>query len=306
METIRKGKVMSTKRVDVVIIGGGPAGLTAALYLGRACKSVVVIDQGRPRHAVSEGVHNFLTRDGMPPSLLRKEAWSQMSAYPSVTKHEATVSSLQRREQKWELQTDDGLSWSSQAVLLATGVIDQHPTFTGFEERWGHSIHHCPYCHGWELRGKPLALLSSGEAAVHMALLLRGWSDTVSLITGGESLEAAQRERIEGAGIPIFDAPVVGVEGPGQTLSQIHLKDGTSLAKGGLFIKPTQRQVALVGELGLKLTEEGYVETDDFGATSLPMMWAAGDMTSRMQQVVAASAQGAKAGAMINAALMMP
>ena len=157
--------------VDVVVIGGGPAGLAAALCLGRARRSVLVIDAGAPRHAVAEGVHNFLTRDGMPPAELRAVAWAQMRAHGTVHRHEGTVASLERAGDRWRVASSDGDSWTADTVLLATGVVDQHPDVPGYDALWGRSIFHCPYCHGWEVREQPLAVLGRGAALAQLAQL---------------------------------------------------------------------------------------------------------------------------------------
>ena len=290
---------------DVLIVGGGPAGLSAALYLGRSRKAVTVVDRGHPRHAVSAGVHNFLTREGMAPQALRETAWDQMRAYPSVTQRHGSITSLTRDGELWRAQTEDGATLAARAVLLATGVVDHHPQLPGYEARWGHSIHHCPYCHGWELREEPLAVLASGEAAAHLAPILRGWSDDVVVLTHGGELAADARAKLKQAGVAVFDAQVRALEGPGRELAQIHLEDGTTLERRGLFVAAEQSQVPLVRSLGLTLTDDGYVEADPDGATSIPMVWAAGDLTSRRQQVLEAAAQGARAATMINAALTM-
>jgi thioredoxin reductase len=290
---------------DVLIIGGGPAGLTAALYLGRARKSVLVLDRGNPRHAVSEGIHNFLTREGMPPSALRETAWEQMAAYPSVEHRATTVTKLERRGESWCAETDDGASVMTRAVLLATGVIDEHPQIPGYRERWGHSIHHCPFCHGWELRDLPLAVLAHGPAVEHFAPLLRNWSRDVVVLTHGQELPDPIRESLAKVGIPVYESPVESLEGSGRELEHIRLADGTTLDRRGLFVKSTQRPPDLIANLGVALDEHGYVTVDRMGSTSLPGVWAAGDLTSGHQQVIEAAAQGARAGAMIVMSLTM-
>jgi thioredoxin reductase len=291
--------------LDVLIIGGGPAGLSAALCLGRARRAVAVLDAGSPRHAVAEGVHNFLTREGMPPAELRREAWAQMAAYPSVRRAEGRVARLAWEGERWVAEDDGGGQWRARAALLATGVVDEHPEIEGYRERWGHSIHQCPYCHGWEVQDQPLAVLAEGDAAVHLGRLLKGWSDDVVVLTGGGALDDAQADALRSAGVEIRTGRVVALSGEGRALDAIHFDNGPPLPRRGLFVFTRQHQVPLVEALGVQRNEMGYLQVDEQMRTSLPMLWAAGDVTSRMQQVVESAAQGLRAGAMIHAVLTL-
>jgi thioredoxin reductase len=291
--------------VDVVVIGGGPAGLAAALCLGRARRSVAVVDRGAPRHAVAEGVHNFLTREGMPPSALRTVAWEQMRAYPSVRRHDGGVASLERRDERWIATLDDGSAWSADAVLLATGVVDQHPAIPGYAALWGASIFHCPYCHGWEVRDRPLAVLGRGAALAQYAPLLRSWSDDVVACTNGEPLEPDVEATLAAHGIEVRTAPIAELEARDGALDAIRFDDGTRLARHALFVQATPRLPGLVADLGLDLDEQGFVRVDGDGATSAPGLWAAGDLTSRRHQVVEAAAQGLRAATAINRHLVL-
>lgn len=291
---------MQTEACDVLVVGGGPAGLTAALYLGRARREVVVVDAGSPRHAVSAGVHNFLTRDGAPPALLRQIGWEQMAAYPSV-RHAPGVhlEALRWDGARWIAEAGPR-RWSARAALLATGVVDLHPQLPGFQEHWGRSIFHCPYCHGWESRDKKLALLAPGPVASHMLPLLKSWSAEVTWLTHGQPVEPSLAPLLEKLGVTAHTAPVEALEGASGQLERARLADGRSVALEALFVASEQRQVPLVQQLGLAQDELGYLKVDELGQTSLPMLWAAGDVTSRMQQVVMAAAQGARAGALIH------
>jgi thioredoxin reductase len=263
------------------------------------------VDRGHPRHAVSHGVRNFLTRDGIAPAALRAEAWAQLAAYPAVRRRDAEVARLARDGDRWRAELSDGAAVRARFVLLATGVIDEHPEIPGYQERWGDAIFQCPFCHGWEMRDKPLAVLAAGEAAGHMAPLLRGWSADVMLLTNGQPLDAAVREDLDRRGIPVVTAPIAALEGPGASLSHVVLADGTRIAREGLLVYLRQRPVPLVEGLALERTPEGYVVVDMAMRTSAPGVWAAGDLTSRMQQVGVAAGQGAVAGSAMVGALVL-
>lgn len=290
--------------VDVVIVGGGPAGLSAALCLGRARRSVVVVDSGRPRHAVAEGVHNFVTREGIPPAELRVVAWEQLAAYPAVRRRDGTVVALERRDERWSATCADGAVWSASAVLLATGVVDQHPEIRGYDALWGRSIFLCPYCHGWEVRDQPLAVLGRGRPLADFAPLLRSWSDDVVVCTDGDPLEPDVREALAAYGIGVHTSAIEELEAKDGRLDAIRFADESRIARHTVFVMQTPRLVRLVADLGLALDERGYVRVDEDGATSAPRLWAAGDLTSRRHQVVEAAAQGLRAAVAINRRLV--
>ena len=314
------GAVAVGREWDVVVVGGGPAGMTAALYLGRSRRRVLVVDEGEPRHAVSAGVHNFLTREGVAPAELRRIAWEQLAVYPGVERLAGRVADLrwmghdgagpheaplEGSGPRWEVTVDGGDTLRARAVVLATGVVDEHPEIVGYGERWGTSIHHCPFCHGYESRDLPLAVLVDPAMGFHLPLMLRGWTDDVVVLTNGRACDDEQRRELARGGLMVHEAPVVELRGPGAKLEEIVLGDGTTLRRQGLFVAGSQRMPELVQRVGPALTEQGYVAVDMMQKTNLPMLWAAGDLTSRYQQVVEASAQGARAGAMIQATFVM-
>ena len=286
--------------VDVVVIGGGPAGLAAATCLGRARRSVVVVDRGAPRHAVSEGVHNFLTRDGMPPADLRAVAWEQMREYPAVRRHDGDVVALAQRDDRWSVRSAGGDAWVADAVLLASGVVDVHPAIPGYDALWGRSIFLCPYCHGWEVRDRPLAVLGQGAALAQYAPLLRSFSDDVVVCTNGAALDTDVAASLAAFGLDVHTAPIASLDARDGALDAIRFDDGTRLERHALFVHSTPRLPALVAELGLDLDEQGFVRVDADGATSAPGLWAAGDLTSRRHQVTEAAAQGLRAAMAIN------
>lgn len=295
----------STEILDALIIGGGPAGLSAALYLGRSRRKAVILDAGSPRHGVVAHTHNFLTRDGAPPAALRTIAREQLAAYPSVSYGPQTrVEALAWRDDLWHASSAEG-QWRARAVLLALGVVDEHPDLPGFAACWGDTIQHCPFCHGWELRERPLAVLVRDAPGAHLAQMVRGWSDDVVVLTSGAALDAETCRALAEAHITLDTRPIAALDADGSTLQAIVFTDGDRLPRQGLFVQASQRQTPLVTSLGLTLSDAGFVTVDMQQRTSLPMLWAAGDMTTQMQQIVAAAAQGATAGATLHATLLM-
>ena len=295
---------------DVVIIGGGPAGLSAALYAGRARLRVVVVDRGAPRHAVSPAVHNFLTREGTSPAELRRIAWEQLAAFPGVSKVHASVASLRREGDQWVADCGEAGQVRGRAALLAVGVRDELPDWPGFRERWGHSIHFCPFCHGWEMRDLPLATFGHGEAIAHFGPMLAQWSRDIVVISGEEALSPDTEAALEGHGIRVHRSTIVALEGEGTALSTILLADGTRLARAGLFLMAAQRQLPLVRSLQLETSPlpgnpDGLVVVDEHHRTSAPWLWAAGDLTTHRQQVLEAAAAGGRAGAGIVASFAL-
>ena len=296
---------------DVVVVGGGPAGLAAALCLGRARRSVLVIDSGRPRHAVAEGVHNFLTREGIPPAELRAVAWEQMRTYPTVDRLIGTVTSLQQRDERWTIETDQGQTVSAPAVLLATGVVDRHPEIPGYAKLWGRSIFHCPYCHGWEVRDQALAVLGHSPEVAQFAPLLRAWSSDVIVVTNGEPLppevdEELRSRSIEVRAEPITELAETSASNGDETNGLLVRFDGApELARDALFVMSSPRLPDLVADLDLEIDAGGFVQIDQHGATSRPGLWAAGDLTSRRHQVVEAMAQGLRSAVAISRQLIL-
>lgn len=294
---------MSSLLFDTLIIGGGPAGLSAALYLGRSRKRVAVLDAGKPRHAVSKAVHNLLSRDGISPAELRARSWEQMRPYHTV-EHvpDVHVTRLEHRSGLWHATLRGGEVYVAPTALLAVGIVDEHPDIPGFEQFWAHTIHHCPYCHGWEMRDLPLAVLGHGDYLRHMPALLRGWSEDIVVVTNGEPVEQEVLAELSKLGIALHTSKITRLTGEQERLQHIHFEDGSTLERHGMFVHASQRPVPLVAELDLDMTDH-FVSVDDFQKTSAPNLWAAGDLCTQMQQVVRAAAQGGVAGAMINMSL---
>jgi thioredoxin reductase len=287
--------------LDVLIVGAGPAGLSAALILGRVCRRVLVIDSGKPRNAPSPESHSFFTRDGTPGEDLRRIGREQLQPY-GVEVLDAEVTDARKEGETFTVVLGDGSRRSGRRLLLATGVTDPLPDIEGLRALWGTGVLHCAYCHGWEVRNQPLAVLADGELAAQIVALVRCLSRDVVLCTHGPAdLGGDDRARLERAGIPIREERVVRVEGKDGHLERIVFADGSELARHALFLPTLPRQHSDLAErLGCALTDFGLVQVDAAGLTTVPGVYAAGDLALRKHQVVIASADGAIAGAAIN------
>ncbi|MCR9140982.1 MAG: NAD(P)/FAD-dependent oxidoreductase [bacterium] len=307
---------------EVAVIGGGPAGLSAALVLGRTRRRTVVLNYGAPRNAPARNVHGFLTRDGTPPAEMRAIAREQISSYDSVSFHDARITAIESAgESGFLIRTPDG-TLHARIVLLATGVIDRLPDLPGLAPLWesGASIFLCPFCHGWEVRDRPWALLAENPADVEWSLLLKSWSDDLIVFTNGafevpDDLQA----KIGRAKILLEERPLRKLiasdtssdtdidagqdsrkDNADTTLQAIELADGEQILREVLFVRTSQRQTDLVQSLELSLTDIGFVAVDAAMQTNLPGVYAAGDLTTPMQQALSAASDGARAAAMIH------
>lgn len=291
-------------RFDVVIVGGGPAGLSAALALGRARRRVLVCDAGPRRNAAAEQVHNFVTRDGTPPEEFRKIGREQVARYPNVEVRDVRVEAVGGTRGAFRVEE----SVEARRVLLCSGMIDEMLPIEGFRELWGQAIFQCPYCHGWEVQDRRWGYLVTAASAPHLvpfALQARGWTREVVVFTGGAEIAEEARGRLEAAGIRIETAAVTRLVAREKRLEAVELGDGTTVPCEVLFAHPPQRQIELVRALGVEL-EDGYVRVDAMKReTSVPGIYAAGDLTTRMQGAMFAAAAGTQAAAMINVDLAM-
>ncbi|MFF5428048.1 MULTISPECIES: NAD(P)/FAD-dependent oxidoreductase [unclassified Streptomyces] len=294
--------------LDAIIIGGGPAGMSAALTLGRAHRTVLLADSGHGRNAPADAVHNFLTHDGTPPARLRELGRDDLAAYPTVEHRTAEVTSLRRlADDHFEAVLDDGTVVESRRVLLATGLRDELPDLDGVAELWGKSAFHCPYCHGFEASGRRIAVLGAEPERVRLALHLSRFTDDMALCTGGGELEPVLRSVLEANGIAVHDRPISRLESEGTALRRIVFTDGSALERDAAFIRTTLRQRADFAErLGCATFPDACVEVNEFGQTSVPGVYAAGDMARRatvpvpLAAVVAAAASGTVAGTVID------
>lgn len=299
--------MQNENQYDVGIIGGGPAGLNAALVLGRARKNVILIDNDQPRNGVTHASHGFITRDGVTPAEFRRIAYEEVLRYPSVKHWKDEAADIQRTGQGFRIRTSSGDEVFTRRVILAAGLKDELPDIEGVRDFYGKSIFICPFCDGWELRDQPLALISSLPSVVHAAKLLYNWSkDIVVCTNGGPSIPDDQRLLLESRGIRIVDSKVAALTGRDGMLEEVHFEDGTSIARSGAFIGVNQRpSVSFEHALGYETAENGAIITDEIGRTTVAGLYAAGDSAYVMpSQLIYAASSGSKAAAAIMADLL--
>jgi thioredoxin reductase len=298
------GALMPLETYDVVIAGGGPAGLAAALTLGRARKRVLLCDAGPRRNAAAVHVHNFVTRDGITPDEFRRIGRAQLEPYSSVEVRDVRVDDVRGARGAFDVQTGAG-DVRARRVILCGGMIDELPEMEGFRELWGTSIFQCPYCHGWEVQDRRFGYLLSSPARIEFALFLRGWTHDVVLFTNGEhAVPPETRARFDAAGVRVDERRIARLAAAGDRLERIEFADGAAVERDVLFAHPPQRQIDLVGAIGLSLDAAGFVAVDPVTReTSVPGIYAAGDLASGAQGALMAAAAGSLAASMANHAL---
>jgi thioredoxin reductase len=286
---------------DVVIVGGGPAGLSAALALGRSRKRVLVADSGPRRNATAVHMQNFVTRDGTPPNEFRAIGREQLLPYPSVEVRDVRVASITGQRGEFRVGLSDG-TVVARRILLCTGMVDEMLELEGFQELWGSAIFQCPYCHGWEIQDQRWAYLVTSVDRLPFVLLLRGWTADVVLFTNaGIVVPQDIQEQLEAAGVRIEMRPITRLVARDARLLGMELADGSLVECDALFSHPPQQQVELVRGLGVALDADGLVKTDPMTReTSIPGIYAAGDLTWRLQTAILAAAGGMQAASMIN------
>jgi thioredoxin reductase len=292
--------------LDVVIVGGSSAGLSAALILGRSLRDVVVIDDQKPCNRFSNASHGFLTRDGIPPSELIQIANEQLEPYSTVARKMATALHIEKHDTDFEITCSDATKLQARSVLLATGLHDELPKLDGMEGLWGKSVIHCPYCDGYEVSGKAISVYGTDETAMHLVMMLHNWTDNLTLCAAnGWKLTAAQRDRLTRFGIHVVEQAITALESTGAQIEAVHFDDGTSLRCDALFVRPkTTHRTTFAHDLGCKVDEHNVVQVDLRGRTSIEGVYAAGDLSLTMRSVAIAVAQGAAAGYGINADLI--
>ncbi|MCW3794758.1 NAD(P)/FAD-dependent oxidoreductase [Paenibacillus sp. LS1] len=293
--------------LDVLIIGGGPAGLNAALVLGRARKNVMVIDDETPRNWVTRETHGFVTRDGASPREFRKAAKEQIAAYPSVQFVSDTASTVTGTDGDFQVTTVQGGTYQAKKILFAVGKKDLPLDIKGLTEVYGKSAFVCPYCDGWELRDQELVIIVNGAKAFHMAITISGWTSRFTICTNGpDELTDEQREELQQHGVRVLDSPIRSIESSEGMVQHVLLEDDTQISCTGIFFGP---KLATGSELpkviGCEITDAGTVVVDEYGKTTVSGVFSAGDAASEMYQAITAASLGALSAVSINSELNM-
>jgi len=288
--------------LDCIIVGGGPAGLNAAVVLGRCRRKVVMFDSATYRNQYSHGMHNYLTRDDIPPVDFLKIAREEVNKYGVEMINRKVVNARKNSEGFFDVKDDKGKVYHSKKLLIATGLWDNVPDIPGFKELYGKSVHHCPYCDGWEVRDKELGVYARNKNGFELAIALKGWSDKVTYYADGKNkLKPVEVETLALNEIPIVSYPIERLEAENDCLKSVIFKNGDSRKCDALFfVNGYQQQCDLVETFGCNITKKGVVLTNRFQQTNIEGLYVAGDAAKDMHLVVVAAAEGAKAGVIIN------
>ncbi|MEU4745144.1 NAD(P)/FAD-dependent oxidoreductase [Actinosynnema sp. NPDC023658] len=286
---------------DVVVIGAGAGGLNAALLLARARRRVAVVDNGQPRNAPAEHMHGFLSRDGMPPTAFLEVGREEVVGY-GATMIGAVVDDLVADDGGgFTAALDDGRVLRARSVVVATGLRDELPDVPGVRDRWGRDVVHCPYCHGYEFRDQALGVLGTSPGAVFHAQLLRQWSADITLFAHTLDLSAEDRATLEARGVEVVDGAIGEVVVQDDAVRGVELADGNLVERTGVFVVPRMvPRDALLTKLGCTVGEDGWVSVDKAGRTSVPGVYAVGNVVDPRAQVVTAAGMGSAAGFAIN------
>lgn len=296
-----------SRSCELLIIGGGPAGLAAALVAARAQRRVLLVDSGNPRNLAAPAIHSYLTRDGVDPAEFRRIAHEQLALYPTVTLVEDEVAAIDGERNTFVARLAGGATISAGRVLLTTGLVDILPALPGLQERWGRGVFHCPYCDGHERRGQRWGVVGNKPSTIDFAMFLRGWTRHVTLFGLSPALHDGVADKLRALGVTVESTPIARVIGSeGEHLESVELEDGRRLPIESLWVRPAQRQRELTVSLGVTLDDEGCVVRDADGETSTPGIFVAGDMAAdATQQAQQASADGARVAMTINHQLIV-
>jgi len=294
------------RKYDVIIIGGSYSGLSAALALGRALRSVLIIDDGKPSNKQTPFSHNFLTQDGKTPSEITDIAKNQVLKYENVTSLNATAIKGNATPNGFEIQINSDERFYAKKLVFATGITDIMPGIEGYSDCWGKSVLHCPYCHGYEVRNEKTGILGNGEIGFELSKLISHWTKDLTLFTNGTStLTNEQTSLLSSRNISIIENEIKRLEHNNGRLERIFFKNDSSVSAKVIYAKSQFRQHSLIPEtLGCEITEEGYIKVDSLNKTTIDGIYACGDNMTRIRTVANAVAMGTTTGMMLNKELI--
>lgn len=287
---------------DVIIIGGSYAGLSAAMALGRSLKNTLIIDNGIPCNRQTPHSHNFITQDGEKPKVIAERAREQVAQYKSIEFLNAKAIKGKKLEGKFEIQTEEGDKIFAKKLIFATGIKDLLPEIKGFTACWGISVIHCPYCHGYEFKGKKTAIMIDNEKAFHIAQLVNNLTDNITILTSGKTyFSDVQLQKLQDNHIEIIDKEVLEIVHHLGNVNAVTFTDGSQVKFDAIYASvPFIQHSQIPQELGCELNEQGYIKTDSFQMTNIEGVFTCGDNTSPMRSVANAVAAGNLTGAMVN------
>ncbi|MFS3915989.1 NAD(P)/FAD-dependent oxidoreductase [Bacillus australimaris] len=284
--------------LNCAIIGGGPAGLNAALVVGRGRKQVIVFDDELPRNRVTQESHGFITNDGMTPFEIRKAGEADLLKYPHIQIKRSRIVDIQKKEDGFTLLTHEGDTFEARKIILATGLQDMLPEIEGIHDVYGKTFFSCPFCDGWELKDKAIALIAENQRALHMAKLLSNWTKDLIVFTNGyQVLKEEDKTLLSAHSIQVIDVPIVSIDHANGQLRSLQLANGETVKREGGFVASEFKQSAPFAEkLGCQMTQNGGIETDILGRTTVSGVFACGDNLGGPAQLVLAAAAGSQAG----------
>lgn len=287
---------------DVIIIGGSYAGLSAAMALGRSLKNTLIIDNGIPCNRQTPHSHNFITQDGEKPKVIAERAREQVAQYKSIEFLNAKAIKGKKLEGKFEIQTEEGDKIFAKKLIFATGIKDLLPEIKGFTACWGISVIHCPYCHGYEFKGKKTAIMIDNEKAFHIAQLVNNLTDNITILTSGKTyFSDVQLQKLKDHHIDIIDKEVLEIVHHLGNVNAVTFTDGSQVLFDAIYASvPFIQHSQIPQELGSELNDQGYIKTDSFQMTNIEGVFTCGDNTSPMRSVANAVAAGNLTGAMVN------
>ena len=287
---------------DCIIVGGGPAGINAGVVLGRCRRKVIIFDTGMQRNRYSNGMHNYLTRDDILPRDFLKLSHNELKKYGVKFKHKKIINARKNQGNYFEVYDEEGNIYYSRKLLVATGLSDNIPEIKGIKEMYGKSVFHCPYCDGWEVRDKKLAVYAKNKEGWELALALKAWSEDIMYFTDGKyKVKPWQKEQLDASNIPVIVQPIEAFKGKTGQLEKILLKNGEVIDRDAVFfVNGYTQQCNLAEAFGCNMTKKGVVMTNRFQQTNIAGLYVAGDASKDLHFVVVAAAEGAKAGVIIN------